>query len=149
MAKHFMMTWISINWLKGRKIILGRISKVNRISARNEHGTELYPSDLCVAAALAAVKEVIGNPDWASLRKQSARISADKVKDSDNKEDEKEPSLSTPSKPRTRVITKLNFKEAIEQVFPSYSKMAQNELYKWHATHSANAKGARSRNLKE
>src|SRR6266545_3221207 len=116
-----------------------------------EHGTELHSSDLCVAAVLAAVKDVIGNPDWASLRK---RISADKVKDSyptqveDKKEGQKEPFPSAPSpQPATRVITKANFKQALEQVFPSYSEKAQDMLYKWHEKHSPSAKGAGSERI--
>jgi len=99
---------------------------------------------------MAAVKEVIGNPDWASLRKKNARISGkvddpDTPQTEDKEEREKEPSQSAPSKPTTRIINKAHFLLAFEQVFPSYSENAQNKLYRWHETYSPDAKGARSK----
>ena len=135
--------WVGFEWTSwnDRKLLWVRSQRsVWGHAIHSKDGTELHPLDLCVAAVLIAVKEVIGNPDWASLCKKSARISAGKVDDS--KESEKEPSLPASSKPATRTINKAHFREALEQVLPSYSGTAQDELYKWHETYSSDANGA-------
>lgn len=95
-----------------------------------------------MVAALDAVKEVIGKPDWASLRKQDENIPAgkDNHRDKPHVEIEDKKKQSPPPVPSTRVIKKGHFKRGFEQVSPSFSEQAQNELYEWHETYSKSIK---------
>jgi len=75
---------------------------------------------LCVSAAMASVKDSIGNFSWTSHIPSSASDTPDQISGEDQ------------SKFCTRTITLNNFEHAINEVPPSSSAGSHSELLRWH-----------------
>jgi len=75
---------------------------------------------LCVSAAMASVKDSIGNFSWTSHIPSGASDTPDQISGEDQ------------SKFRTRTITLNNFEHAINEVPPSSSAGSHSELLRWH-----------------
>ncbi|KAJ2912378.1 hypothetical protein MD484_g8039, partial [Candolleomyces efflorescens] len=93
--------------------------------------------NLCVAAAVASVKEAIGS-GWRNTEKPLDPTSQESPKDSDDKS----PSGSAEAAETlpARTITASNVAQALQEISRSVAEKGANELYLWHERHSGAAK---------
>lgn len=106
--------------------------------------------DLCVAAALASVKEAIG-PKWnddpspPTPPKTPTNDTDSKVMDAQelSKEGEEEESKNDSIDLPVRRISSANFSQARNEVVKSNAGGRLDELYKWHSDHSTSSVSGR------
>lgn len=119
--------------------IQAQILRVSCVINKETTLTNNRAIDLCVSAAMASVKDAIGNFDWPS---RGTAVVNTKTPEDGVDTPEKQTDTSTDPTPRT--ITMAHFDHAFTEVVPSFSEEASSQLSRWHEKFSHSPGTARN-----